>query len=70
MKFMKLPDVIERTGLSRSTIYLLMKKGDFPAQIKLGGKSVAWLEDDIRQWQAKIVTHARGSIDVLPAHQS
>ena len=70
MKFMKLPDVIEKTGLSRSTIYLLMKKGDFPAQIKLGGKSVVWLEEDISQWQAQIVNNARGCVDVLPAHQS
>jgi prophage regulatory protein len=64
MKFMKLPDVIEKTGLSRSTIYLLMKKGDFPAQIKLGCKSVVWLEDDISQWQTQIVSHARGHKDV------
>lgn len=41
----------ELTGLSRSSIYLLITKGNFPKQINLcGGQSVAWVEAEIEGW--------------------
>ena len=44
---------VERlTGLSRSWIYELMKRGFFPNPVSLGVKSVAWLEIEIREWIA------------------
>ena len=44
---------VERlTGLSRSRIYELMKRGFFPKPVSLGVKSVAWLEIEIREWIA------------------
>lgn len=42
--------VEELTGLSRSTIYDLMSKGQFPRPVKLTGKAVAWPENDITTW--------------------
>ena len=48
--FHRMPMVKFRTGLSRSTIYLLMAKGKFPASILLGDRAVGWLESDIDQW--------------------
>jgi|SaaInlLV_10m_DNA_3_1039740.scaffolds.fasta_scaffold07303_3 prophage regulatory protein len=39
--------VIDRTNLSVATIYRLMSKGLFPKQIKMGIRSVGWLESDI-----------------------
>ncbi len=44
------PAVEEITGLSRSTIYDLMLKGDFPRPIKLTAKAVAWPESAISKW--------------------
>ena len=35
------------TTLSRSRIYVLMKIGEFPAPVRLGSQSVAWLRSDI-----------------------
>ncbi|MFT5759823.1 MAG: prophage regulatory protein [Alteromonadaceae bacterium] len=49
-KMLRLPSVIELTGLSRSSIYLRMKKNDFPQSISLGDRAVAWLEIDVEQW--------------------
>lgn len=46
----RLPDVIARTGLSRSTIYELVSRGEFPSQISLGPRSVGWVEDEIADW--------------------
>lgn len=47
---LRLPSVKTRTGLSRSSIYLRMSKGDFPPSISLGGRAVGWLESDIERW--------------------
>ncbi len=55
---LRLPAVKERTGLSRSTIYLRMTHNEFPKPISLGGRSVGWLEQDIDEW---IVTKIEGS---------
>lgn len=49
-RFLRLTDVIARTGLSRSTIYLNITKGCFPQNINLGTRSVAWLESEIDAW--------------------
>ena len=38
------------TGLSRSTIYDLMGKGQFPRPVKLTGKAVGWPESAISEW--------------------
>lgn len=50
MKIIRLKAVIEMTGLARSTIYLYMKEGSFPKSIKLGAKSVGWLEEELYTW--------------------
>ncbi|QFT60467.1 Prophage CP4-57 regulatory protein (AlpA) [Sulfitobacter sp. THAF37] len=44
------PCVETRTGLSRSTIYEWMKRGEFPHPVKLGTRLVAWKESDITAW--------------------
>ncbi|PCJ43321.1 MAG: AlpA family transcriptional regulator [SAR86 cluster bacterium] len=50
-KILRLKEVIGRTGLSRSTIYLEISKGKFPRQIQLtGARSVGWYESAITQW--------------------
>ncbi|WP_462147018.1 helix-turn-helix transcriptional regulator [Pseudoalteromonas gelatinilytica] len=43
-------EVITMTGLSRSTIYTLMKNSEFPLSIKLSERSVAWRRGDIQNW--------------------
>lgn len=47
---LRLRTVLERTGLSRSTIYALMRTGEFPRQIALAPRSVGWLESDVEAW--------------------
>ncbi|WP_137702885.1 helix-turn-helix transcriptional regulator [Marimonas lutisalis] len=44
------PAVEARTGLSRSTLYDWMKRGEFPQPVKLGTRLVAWRESDIDAW--------------------
>nr|WP_281284254.1 AlpA family phage regulatory protein [Exilibacterium tricleocarpae] len=48
---MRLKEVMEMTGLSRSTIYLQMSKEKFPKQVKLAGsRSAGWYEDAVVEW--------------------
>lgn len=42
--------VEEVTGLSRSTIYALISKGEFPRPVKLTGKAVGWPESAVADW--------------------
>ena len=49
-KLIRRPDVEARTGLSRSTLYEWMKRGDFPQPVKLGARLVAWRESDVAEW--------------------
>nr|WP_284465595.1 AlpA family transcriptional regulator [Diaphorobacter nitroreducens] len=50
MRILRLPAVSELTGLPRSTLYLYMSKGLFPKPIKLGARSVGWVQDEVNQW--------------------
>ena len=50
-KFYRLPEVVELTGCSRSTVYELMQRGEFPKAVKVGPKSVAWPASDLAAWQ-------------------
>ncbi len=49
-RFLRLTDVMARTGLSRSAIYLNISEGSFPQNINLSTRSVAWLESEIDAW--------------------
>lgn len=49
-RILRMPLVIERTGLSRSMIYIRISQGTFPRSISLGPNSVGWLEKEIDEW--------------------
>lgn len=60
---LRLPEVIERTGLSRSSIYQRISNGTFPDQVVLGAgaRAVGWRESDIDEWIASLTDRgARG----------
>lgn len=43
MKVLKLQDVLDLTGLSRSAVYEMCAKGEFPTKVHLTARSVGWL---------------------------
>jgi prophage regulatory protein len=49
---LRLPEVKRRTGLSRSSIYNKIAKGEFPSGFLLGPRARGWLESDIDDWIA------------------
>ena len=46
-RVLRLPDVITKTGLSRSSIYSRMKAGSFPSSVHLGPRTVGWMQADV-----------------------
>jgi prophage regulatory protein len=59
-KLLRLPQVKQTTGLSKSTIYARIAEGNFPKQIPLGPRLVVWVESDIQNWITEQVSVARG----------
>jgi len=57
-KHLRLPAVIDATGLSRSTIYDMMKAGTFPRPVNLSSRAVAWPESMVAAWLAKRIPQA------------
>ena len=60
-KFIRLPAVISKTGLSRSSIYLRMSNAEFPQSISLGSRAIAWLETDIDQWLDECIASSKAT---------
>ncbi|MGO4223214.1 helix-turn-helix transcriptional regulator [Lysobacter sp. TAF61] len=49
-RLVRLPEVIARTGISRSEVYRRMAAGTFPVAIKLGQRLNAWTETSVDEW--------------------
>lgn len=49
---LKAEEVLERTGMSRTTLYQMINKGLFPKQLQTTIRSVRWLERDVNDWIA------------------
>lgn len=46
----RISEVEQITGLARSTIYLRLQQGQFPAPIQVGAKAVRWRQSDLQTW--------------------
>lgn len=56
---LRLPEVIKRTGIPRSSIYSAIKEGQFPAPIQLGARRVGFLEKEIDSWLEDRIKQSR-----------
>lgn len=66
-RLLRLPDVEAATGLKKSTLYLLMKRGEFPRCVQVTPRCVAWPESAVLQWvQDRITDSVRGPDGLLP----
>ena len=51
IKLLRISAVVDKTGLSKRTIYRWIKQGKFPAQFSLGNsRIVAWNLAHIEKW--------------------
>lgn len=49
-RFLRLDTVLDRTGLSRATLYRKIQAGTFPRQIKLAERCCGWRESEVKVW--------------------
>lgn len=61
IEFIRLREVKRITGMGTTYIYEKMKTGDFPGQIKLGPRAVAWIKAEVLAWAMKQVARTRGA---------
>lgn len=60
-RIIRRPEVEDRTGLSRSTIYAMMAEGRFPQPVRLGKRAVGWTQTSIGDWLDARPTTARSA---------
>ncbi len=49
-KFLRITQVIEKTSIARSTIWLWVKENRFPKPIKISARVTVWQEEEIDEW--------------------
>ncbi|MGX5835748.1 dipicolinate synthase [Aeromonas piscicola] len=61
-KLLRLSEVLERTGYSRSWIYRLISDNSFPQPIKIGSRSIAFVENEVEGWINQRIADSRGEV--------
>lgn len=59
VSFLRLPDVIAATGLSKTSLYALIRENSFPRPIRLTTRAVAWVRSEVQQWAINRVAKSR-----------
>jgi len=68
LRVLRRRQVEARTGLPRSSLYVLIAEGRFPAPIHLTTKTVGWLEHEVDAWIAERTKASRhSSLSEIPA---
>jgi prophage regulatory protein len=61
LSFLRLPEVKAVTGLSKSSLYVLIREKKFPAPVRLAARTVAWVRSEVNQWAAERVHASRSA---------
>lgn len=70
LKLIRIKEVIEISGLKRSTLYDHIKQGIFPSQVKLGERCSAWIQSEVLEVNfARIAEKTEQEIKELIAKQ-
>lgn len=59
-RIIRLPAVLQRTGLSRSTLYRKILEGSFPRQVAISHRCIGWRESAVEAWLANPVEYGAG----------
>lgn len=63
VRLLRLPEVLARTGLSRSTIYVRLDQGRFPRPVSLGARAVGWIESEVDEWIRDRIAASRSDVE-------
>ena len=62
LKFIRLSEVQRRTGYSKVWLYRLMSQKKFPSSVKIGSRSIAFIESEIDEWINQRIAESRGEV--------
>lgn len=62
VRMLRLPEVVNRTALSRSQIYRLIDQGTFPRQVQLGERAAGWVEEEVELWLRDRIESSRRKV--------
>lgn len=68
--YLRIKQVTARTGLSRATIYGMMRIGTFPMKTALGVRAVGWLSSEIQHWMLERKTAEKEGHEASPGRKS
>ena len=63
-RILRLPEVMARTGLSRTTIYRRRLAGRFPQAVPLGTRTVGWVESELEAWLRERMARRRVGAEI------
>ncbi|MGY0161439.1 helix-turn-helix transcriptional regulator [Edwardsiella tarda] len=58
----RMPDVIRRTGYGKAWIYKLIAQNCFPKPVKIGSRSIAFVESEVDDWINQRIAESRGEV--------
>jgi len=58
-RFMRAPEVIDRCGIKRSTLWEAVKRGTFPAPVRIGPNATAWISTEVESWMRDRIRESR-----------
>jgi len=64
LQILKVGEVERKVKLDRTSIYRMVKRGDFPLMIKLGERSSGWIESEVEQWLEDRIKASRSAVGV------
>ena len=67
VRLIRRKEVQDKTGIGASSIYAMMKKGEFPQSVNISERRVAWIESDIDQWISERIASHKAAIAMMEA---
>jgi prophage regulatory protein len=62
IQVLRLPEVCRITGLCRSSIYQMEAERRFPKRVKIGTRSVGWIESEVQMWLCHRIENSRKAV--------
>jgi len=54
-KFLREPELLAIIPFSKPTLHRKVKDGTFPTPVRIGARAVAWLTEEVEDWQRRII---------------
>ncbi|MCW2957059.1 MAG: prophage regulatory family protein [Thermoleophilia bacterium] len=66
LRILRFPDVVNKTGLSKSAIYGRIRSSEFPVPVPLGPRAVGFVEHEVEGWLEQLIDHSRSHLIGTP----